>query len=502
MQDKPTPFVESSPVNAPQIVPVILSGGSGTRLWPKSRKAYPKQLHQLYGDCTMLQHTVKRVSQFEAPIVVCNNDQRFMVADQLSKVCTSKPQIVLEPVARNTAPAIAAAAELALKTYSNPILVVLAADHLIQDITAFTAALEQAVIAAQQHKLVAFGVIPTSAETGYGYIQADSSHKAGSKIVQFVEKPNQATAQAYLQAGNYTWNSGMFVFSAQHLLSEMKACGASWLPEAKRAIEQAETDLDFVRLEQTAFAACDNISIDFALMEHTSKAWMVPLDAGWSDLGSWESLWEASDKDEDGNAIYGDAFVKNCTNSLIHSQDRLIAAIGLENIAIIDSDDALLVVNRKATQDVKYVVDWLKAEQRSEFKHHRQVYRPWGCFDSIGAGGRYQVKRIEVKPGASLSLQMHHHRAEHWIVVEGTALVQRGEEELLLSENESIYIPLGEKHRLYNPGKVTLHLIEVRSGSYLGEDDIVRYHDVYGRVTGGQHTALEGLESRQAKLKS
>ncbi|WP_246439005.1 mannose-1-phosphate guanylyltransferase/mannose-6-phosphate isomerase [Teredinibacter franksiae] len=477
------PHMPTQNAQTQQIVPVILSGGSGTRLWPKSRKAYPKQLHRLYGEFTMLQHTVKRVSQYEAPIVVCNDDQRFMVADQLTEVCNSKAHILLEPAARNTAPAIAAAAHYALQQYENPILVVLAADHLIKNINAFHTALEHAINAAQQNKLVAFGVVPSKPETGYGYIQAQgTSGPDGCAIAQFVEKPNLETAEQYLAAGNYTWNSGMFVFGAKKFLEELAASGGAWINHCTQSVEKADKDLDFVRLEQKNFAACESISVDYAVMEKTNKAWVVPLDAGWSDLGSWESLWEASEKDDNGNAILGDAFVKNCKNSLIHSQEKLVAAIGLNNVAIIESDDAVLVVNRETTQDVKHVVDWLKTQNRTEFLHHRQVHRPWGAFDSLGMGSRYQVKRIEVKPGASISLQMHHHRAEHWIVVEGTALVQKGEEEVLLTENESIYIPLGQKHRLHNPGKVTLQLIEVQSGSYLGEDDIVRFSDSYGRV--------------------
>ncbi|TVZ38644.1 mannose-1-phosphate guanylyltransferase [Alteromonadaceae bacterium 2753L.S.0a.02] len=470
-------------VDSPTVVPVILSGGSGTRLWPKSRKAYPKQLHKLYGDATMLQHTMQRVKQFAPPIIVCNNDQRFMVASQVDEIESRKAEILLEPCARNTAPAIAAAAYRAKQLYANPILVVLAADHLITNLEAFHQALQNAIQAASAQRLVAFGVIPHKPETGYGYIQsASASSPGGSKIKQFVEKPDLETAKSYLAAGTYTWNSGMFVFPAELLLTELKNCGGEWLDACENALNNAEIDLDFTRLSEKEFSQCDNISIDYAVMEKTPKAWMVPLDAGWSDLGSWESLWEASEKDENGNAVFGDAFIKNCTGSLIHSEDRLIAAIGLDNIAIIESDDALLVVNRESTQDVKHAVDWLKAQNRSEFLHHRQVHRPWGSFDTLDSGNRFQVKRIEVKPGASISLQMHHHRAEHWVVVEGTALVQKGEEELLLSENESIYIPLGEKHRLYNPGKVTLHLIEVRSGSYLSEDDIVRFQDAYGRV--------------------
>lgn len=445
----------------------------------------------------MLQHTVKRVQQYAPPIVVCNNDQRFMVASQVAEIDDRKAEILLEPCARNTAPAIAVAAYRARQLYTNPILVVLAADHLISDLNAFRGTLEQAVRAAEEERLVAFGVIPHKPETGYGYIQSENASAAsGSKIVQFVEKPDLATAQSYLAAGTYTWNSGMFVFPADLLLAEIASLGGDWLVDCEAALLEAETDLDFTRLNETHFSQCANISIDYAVMEKTPKAWMVPLDAGWSDLGSWESLWEASDKDEHGNAVFGDAFVQNCRGSLIHSEDRLVAAIGLDNIAIIESDDALLVVNRESTQDVKFAVDWLKEKNRSEFQHHRQVHRPWGSYDTLDVGNRFQVKRITVKPGASISLQMHHHRAEHWVVVEGTALVHRGEQETLLSENESIYIPLGEKHRLHNPGKVPLHLIEVRSGSYLGEDDIVRFQDAYGRADEPDLTSSDNTKRR------
>jgi len=462
-------------LNTRPIVPVILSGGSGTRLWPKSRKAYPKQLHKLYGDYTMLQHTVNRVKGFKAPIVVCNNDQRFMVADQLSELQIAKPDIILEPCARNTAPAIVVAALRAQQLYENPILIVLPADHLIKNTEAFNKALQIALAQAEQ-KLVTFGVVPTHAETGYGYIQSEKSLEgAGASVVQFVEKPNKETAEGYLAEGTFTWNSGMFVFNSTLLLSELEACGAGWLGCGKNALANAEQDLDFIRLNESDFAECDDISIDFALMEKTKKAWMVPLDAQWSDLGSWDALWEASKKDENGNVTFGDAFVKNCENTLIHGKERLVAAIGLENIAIVDTDDALLVVNRHCTQEVKSVVDWLKSENRTEFQHHREVHRPWGSFDSIDSGDRYDVKSLKVNPGASLSLQMHHHRAEHWVVVRGTAKVERGSETFLITENESVYIPLGEKHRLSNPGKVPLHLIEVRSGEYLNEDDIVRW---------------------------
>ncbi len=466
---------------ASPVTPVILSGGSGSRLWPKSRQAYPKQLHTLYGDFTMLQHTYNRVSQYGAPIVVCNEAQRFMVADQLSEVCSAKPAIVLEPVGRNTAPAIAVAALQAIASDENAVLVVLPADHQIKDQAAFDTALTEAIVHAEAGKLVAFGIVPTQPETGYGYINAQSESAQGAEIRRFVEKPDKATAEQYLASGEYFWNSGMFVFRAQTFLDELQQFESEIVAASKASLSEAQQDLDFIRLDTVSFAKNKDISIDYAVMERTEKAWCVPLDCGWSDLGSWQSLWQSADKDAQGNAKQGDVFALNCENTLLSSERKLIAAIGVKDIAVVDTDDALLVVNLNHTQDVKQVVDWLKQNDRSEYSFHREVHRPWGSYDSIDNGDRYQVKRIEVKPGASLSLQMHHHRAEHWIVVTGTALVQRGEEELLLSENQSVYIPLGEKHRLTNPGKVPLQLIEVQSGSYLGEDDIVRFEDKFGR---------------------
>ena len=466
-----------------QVVPIILSGGSGTRLWPKSRKFFPKQLHCLYGDFTMLQHTVKRVSQYSAPYVVCNEAQRFMVADQLSEVCNEKPTILLESVGRNTAPAIACAAIQAIQSDPDSILVVLAADHQIKNGDAFKEALDTAVEHAKEEKLVAFGVVPTRPETGYGYIQAaEKGVTKGSPISQFVEKPDKETAQSYIKSGDYYWNSGMFVFSAKAYLEELEEFEPELLNHCKTAMGQARIDLDFIRLEPESFKQAKDISIDYAVMEKTKKAWVVPLDAQWSDLGSWDSIWDSAEKDEHGNVLVGDVITKDCSNSLLSSEQKLIAAVGVENIAVVDTDDALLVIAKDQAQKVKQVVDDLKLNNRSEFNHHRKVHRPWGNYDSIGYGDRFQVKCIEVKPGASLSLQMHHHRAEHWIVVEGTAIVQKGEEEHLLTENQSIYIPLGEKHRLTNPGKVNLRIIEVQSGSYLGEDDIVRFEDVFGRV--------------------
>ncbi|WP_370979204.1 mannose-1-phosphate guanylyltransferase/mannose-6-phosphate isomerase [Agaribacterium sp. ZY112] len=464
------------------IQPVILSGGSGTRLWPKSRKAYPKQLHTLYGEHTMLQHTALRVLGQQSPLVVCNDSQRFMVAEQLAELELGDAQIVLEPVGRNTAPAIAVAALQAIKANEDAVLVVLPADHLIKNLDAFHQALDLAIAKAERGSLVAFGIVPNKPETGYGYIHANGAESEGAAINKFVEKPDLKTAQAYVESGEYFWNSGMFVFKAQTFIEELNEYEPAMVELANTALSKAQEDLDFCRLDQDAFSQCNDISIDYAVMERTGKAWMVPLDAQWSDLGSWQSLYDALDKDKQGNVCKGDVITYGCSNSMLHAEHKLVTAIGLNNIAVIDTDDSLLVCDLADSQNVKHIVDKLKKEQRSESELHRKVYRPWGNYDSIGGGDRYQVKCIEVLPGASLSLQMHHHRAEHWIVVSGTAMVQRGEEEHLLSENQSIYIPLGEKHRLTNPGKIPLQLIEVQSGSYLGEDDIVRYEDRFGRA--------------------
>ncbi len=464
------------------VIPVILSGGSGTRLWPKSRKAYPKQLHTLYGDYTMLQHTANRVAHLQAPIVVCGEAQRFMVAEQLSEVCKEQATVVLEPAGRNTAPAIAIAAEQALKTDENAVIVVLPADHQIKNEDAFRAALDIAVSKAQNGKLVAFGVVPTKPETGYGYINAKASSEEGAAIERFVEKPDLKTAEDYLASGEYLWNSGMFVFSAKQYLDELKEYEPAIVEAAKASLEKAKEDLDFVRLDEESFLQCKDISVDYAVMERTSAAWAVPLSADWSDLGSWESLWDSADKDANGNVCSGDVITEGCENSLFFSETRLVSAVGLKDVVVVDTDDSVLVVNKNDSQNVKAIVDELKARDRSETTFHRKVYRPWGNYDSIGHGARFQVKCIEVKPGASLSLQMHHHRAEHWVVVSGTAIVERDKEEHLLSENESIYLPLGCTHRLTNPGKINLQLIEVQVGSYLGEDDIVRFEDVFGRA--------------------
>lgn len=457
------------------IVPVILSGGSGSRLWPKSRQFYPKQLHNLYGDATMLQHTLKRVTHLDKPIVICNQEQRFMVADQIHAMGL-KAHILLEPVARNTAPAIAVAALSALQQSPQAIIAVFAADHLIEHQAAFKSALDTAIQQAQQHHLVTFGVVPTRPETGYGYIKTApvAQGQAAAKVLQFVEKPNLATAQGYLEQGGYYWNSGMFVFPAQQLIQELTALHPQLVAHCQAALAQAQVDLDFLRLNEAAFAQCPDISIDYALMEHTPNAWAVPLDAGWSDLGSWDAVWDISPKDAQGNALEGDVLLHNSHNCLVRASSRLVTLVGVNNLAVIETPDGLLVMDKNQAQDIKHIVNRLQAENRSEYRTHREVHRPWGAHDLVDAGDRYQVKRLTVKPGASLSLQMHHHRAEHWVVVAGTALVQKGAQQQILTENQSLFIPIGETHKITNPGKVTLQLIEVRTGGYLGDDDIVR----------------------------
>jgi len=467
------------------VIPVVLSGGSGTRLWPLSRKAYPKQLLPVTGGkYTMLQETLLRVKKLAAPIVVANEDHRFIVAEQLQQIDKRKAKILLEPVGKNTAPAIALSAFAAMQEYGDAILVVLPADHLIEDKKAFLAALTTAVSAAEKNQLAAFGVVPTHPETGYGYIKANSKkneRQSAYPIQQFVEKPDLATAKRYVKSGIYYWNSGMFVFKASVYLAELAKHQQKMLKSCQQAFDKSQQDMDFIRINKEAFVKSPEDSIDYAVMEKTCNGVVVPLKAGWSDVGSWSSVWDVMKKDKDQNAIVGDVIVRDCQNSLFVAQDHLIAAIGVEDLVVIDTSDALLIAKKDRVQDVKKIVDMIKVGKRSEHLIHRKVYRPWGSYEGIGRGERYQVKRIIVKSGASLSLQMHHHRAEHWIVVSGKAKVQRGDKELLLSENESIYIPLGETHRLTNSGEVPLELIEVQSGSYLGEDDIVRLEDHYGR---------------------
>jgi mannose-1-phosphate guanylyltransferase/mannose-6-phosphate isomerase len=464
------------------ILPVILSGGSGTRLWPLSRESYPKQFLPLTGEDSLLQATWKRVATLTTcrPIVVGNVDHRFMIAEQLREAGVTPASILLEPVGRNTAPAIAVAALEATIKGEDALLLVLPSDHLIQQVEAFHSAVHAAAAAAEAGQLVTFGVVPTSPETGYGYIKAADG--TGARAVErFVEKPDLATAQAYVASGEYFWNSGMFLIRASRYIEELQRLAPEMLHACREALEKARRDEDFVRLDAEAFAGCPADSIDYAVMERTPLAAVVPLDAGWSDVGSWGALWEVSPKDANGNAHRGDVIAIDCRNTYAHGQ-RLITLIGLEDVVVVETDDALLVGRRDQLQKVKDLVGTLKSDGRSHAVWHRKVYRPWGAYDSIDSGERFQVKRITVKPGGSLSLQMHHHRAEHWIVVSGTARVTRGEDILLLTENQSTYIPLGVVHRLENPGKLPLEMIEVQSGSYLGEDDIVRFEDVYGRM--------------------
>lgn len=468
-----------------QIVPVVLSGGSGTRLWPLSRSVLPKQLLPLVTEQTMLQETLSRLfdlPEVANPVVVCGNDHRFLVAEQLKQINCIPETIFLEPVARNTAPAITAAAlRLADK---NTLMLVLPADHVIADIPAFHASIRQAAKAAEQGLLVTFGIKPTHPETGYGYINAGAliqNHSNVYEVASFVEKPNAETAQAYVDSGNYFWNSGMFMFKPETFLNELSIHAPEMVSAVKKAVEASFEDLDFVRLDAEAFAASPSDSIDYALMEKTKLAAVVPADISWNDVGSWAALQEVQSLDASGNAIRGDVYASDVKNSLIRSESRLVAAIGLQDLVIVETADAVLVAHKDRSQDVKQIVEFLKSKGRTEHKIHPRVYRPWGWYEGIDLGERFQVKRIMVKPGEKLSLQMHHHRAEHWVVVSGSAMITVDGITKLYTENESTYIPIGSTHRLENPGKLPLHLIEVQSGSYLGEDDIVRFEDTYGR---------------------
>jgi mannose-1-phosphate guanylyltransferase/mannose-6-phosphate isomerase len=474
------------------LIPLILSGGSGTRLWPLSRELYPKQLLPLVGERTMLQETVARViglPDLATPIVVCNESHRFMVAEQLREHGTPAQAIILEPVGRNTAPAVAVAALVALDrtrkskggNESDPILLVLPADHVLRDVKAFQAAVTTGRAAAEAGKLVTFGVVPDRAETGYGYIRRAQGDGPAYAVQEFVEKPDAATAQQYVESGDYYWNSGMFMFRARVYLAELKKHAPAMLSACEDAVAAASKDLDFTRLPAAEFGACPGDSIDYAVMEKTDSAVVVPLDAGWSDVGSWSALQDALPRDARGNVTTGDVLTEDSQGCYLHSTSRLIGTVGLKDHVVVETKDAVLVAPRDRVQDVKALVTQLKAQGRYETALHREVFRPWGSYDSIDNGDRFQVKRLVVKPGATMSLQLHHHRAEHWIVVSGTAQITRGEETFLLGENESTYIPVGTKHRIANPGKVMLHIIEVQSGSYLGEDDIVRFEDVYGR---------------------
>ena len=468
------------------LVPVILSGGAGTRLWPLSRELYPKQFLPLVGSETMLQDTLRRVAGLGAgnPIVVCNEQHRFTVAEQLRLIEATARAIVLEPVARNTAPAVAVAALSALQGAAageEPLLLVLPADHLLKDVGAFQAAVRAGLDAAREGKLVTFGVVPTKPETGYGYIRRATGSGPAYPIAEFVEKPDAARAARYVASPDYLWNSGMFLFGARRYLDELALFAPTMLADCRAALAGASIDLDFTRLAAAEFARCPSDSIDYAVMEKTRDAVVVPLDAGWSDVGSWAALHDNLPADADGNVTHGDVVVEDSARCYLYSSQRLVAAVGLRDHVVVETKDAVLVVPKDRVQDVKNLVAQLRRLGRSETALHREVARPWGSFDSVDSGGRFQVKRLTVKPGAQLSLQMHHHRAEHWIVVSGTARITCDERVFLLSENESTFIPVGAKHRIENPGKVPLHVIEVQSGSYLGEDDIVRFEDNYGR---------------------
>ncbi|MFC3716973.1 mannose-1-phosphate guanylyltransferase/mannose-6-phosphate isomerase [Luteimonas soli] len=470
-----------------RLLPVLLSGGSGTRLWPLSREAYPKQFLPLAGEHTMLQDTWQRVAGLAAgaaPIVVANEEHRFLAAEQLRQVGVEHAAILLEPVGRNTAPAIAAAALQASAQGEDPLLLVLPSDHVVRDASAFREAVRAAAPAAGEGALVTFGIVPESAETGFGYIQSEavqSGDTAGvRRVLRFVEKPDAATAQQYLDAGGYYWNSGMFMFRASRYLAELERFRPDILAAVRAAFDAAQRDGDFIRLDKAAFAASPSDSIDYAVMEKTDRAMVLPVDIGWNDVGSWSALWDVSEQDGDGNARHGDVIAVDSHNSYAYAR-RLVALVGVDDLVVVETDDAVLVARKDRVQQVKDVVARLKAEQRSHAVLHREVHRPWGSYDSVDQDDGFQVKRIKVKPGARLSLQSHKHRAEHWIVVRGTARVTRDNDVFDLHANQSTYIPLGAKHRLENPGTQMLELIEVQSGDYLGEDDIVRYEDVYGR---------------------
>jgi len=469
------------------IHPVILSGGSGTRLWPMSRALYPKQLLSLVGEQSLLQQTVLRVAgqqEFAAPVIVANEEHRFIIAEQLRAIDVQPRTLLLEPIGRNTAPAAAVAALCLGESDPDAVMLVLPSDHTIGDPATFRAAVAQAAAAARDGHLVTFGVTPERPETGFGYVargEALAGFAGVFSVAQFIEKPDAEHAERYVAGGDYYWNSGIFVFRAASYLGELERLRPDMIAACRAALAGARTDADFTRLDKTAFAACPADSIDYAVMEHTAKAAVVPVSMNWSDLGSWDALWEMSERDALGNSIAGNVVAEDVRNCYLRSEAGLVAAIGVEDLVVVATDDAVMVAPRNRTQDVKKLVTRLNAEARSEVDALSTVHRPWGTYKGLHNGHRVQVKHIVVKPGGRLSLQMHHHRAEHWVVVQGTAKIMRGDQEIVLTEDQSTYIPLGTAHRLENPGKIPLHVIEVQSGSYLGEDDIVRFDDHYGR---------------------
>ncbi|HUH83122.1 MAG TPA: mannose-1-phosphate guanylyltransferase/mannose-6-phosphate isomerase [Stellaceae bacterium] len=470
-----------------QLYPVILSGGSGTRLWPLSRAQYPKQLLPLLSERSLLQEAALRVAdrqRFAAALVVANDEHRFIVAEQLRLAGIAPQAVVLEPVGRNTAPAIAVAALLLIAEDPSALMLVLPSDHAVSDVPAFLAAVDRAAAAARKERLVTFGITPDRPETGYGYIQrgaAIAEAEGAFEVAAFVEKPDRARAAGYIAAGDHYWNSGMFLFPAALLLAELEARHPATMATCREALALAKRDLDFLRLDKAAFAAAESTSVDYAVMEHTRRAAVVPAGIGWSDVGTWDALWQIGRKDAAGNVCQGDVVLADSRNCYVRAEQGLITALGVEDLVVVATADAVMVARRDRAQDIKQIVAQLERQGRGEVAGHPLVHRPWGSFRSIHNGDRVQVKHIMVKPGAKLSLQMHHHRAEHWVVVHGTAKVVRGNEETVLHEDQSTYIPLGTPHRLENPGKIPLHVIEVQSGSYLGEDDIVRFDDTYGR---------------------
>ncbi len=477
------------------MIPVILSGGSGSRLWPLSRKQFPKQFLALTGEHTLFQQTLQRLAfdGMQKPLLVCNKDHRFIVREQLDALALPIQGLLLEPFGRNTAPAVALAAMKLVAEGRDELMLVLPADHVIDDQKSFQRALALATTAAEQGEMVLFGVPATSPETGYGYIKCDMAtrddlNEGVKRVMQFVEKPNAERAVSFVESGDYFWNSGMFLFRASRFLEELKKHDADIYDTCLLTLERSTVEGDEISIDAATFACCPENSIDYAVMEKTEHACVVPMSAGWSDVGCWSSIWDVHDKDENGNVLKGDVMVEDSRNCLVHGNGKLVTIVGLDNVVVVETKDAIMIAHKDKVQNVKKLVQRLDADNRPETQNHCAVYRPWGCYDSVDMGGRFQVKRISVKPGAQLSLQMHHHRAEHWIVVSGTAQVTCNEKTFLLTENQSTYIPITAVHRLANPGKIPLEIIEVQSGSYLGEDDIERLEDVYGRTAAGLKT--------------